>query len=212
MGEVMYSSSSMSIVDRSPAQDVVVPLLRAARPAPRVAQAESARHEFEAFFRAHHGGLVAFLCRRVPSRADAEEIAQESCIRLLDYGALDSRPEPVWRALLYRVAINLAIDRERQPQRGLVVLDVHELEPGLPGNQPQPDALCAAGQDLDALHRALERMPAQTRRIFFLSRVHQKNHRQIAEACGISVKAVEKHITRALRGLRVVMRASHEQG
>ncbi len=210
MGKGMYFPSGMSIFDGGTDQDVSAPLLRAVHESSTMPRADCTRHEFEAFFKAHHAGLVAFLCRRTSCRADAEEVAQESCIRLLDYGALSARPEKVWKALLYRVAINLAIDRHRNLQACSMALDFDELETGALDSQPQPDALCAAGQDLDAVYRALELMPSQTRRIFLLSRVHQKNYCQIAEVCGISVKAVEKHISRALRRLRPVMRTSYE--
>lgn len=206
----MYSHTAMRRIKNSAGVERdELRMRRAPRPA-HAKRPEDVRHEFEAFFKAHHDKLVAFLCRRTINRSDAEEIAQESCIRLLDYGALDTRPERVWKTLLYRVATNLAIDRHRQNQRRPATVDAATVEPVLFSAQPQPDALAAVEQELDELYMALDAMPKQTRRIFLLSRAHHQSYRQIAAACGVSVKTVEKHISRALRRLRPIMRANNE--
>lgn len=54
--------------------------------------------------------------------------------------------------------------------------------------------------------KALLSLPAQTRDIFIRSRYHDQSHKEIAEALGLSTKAVEFHITKALRILRVALR------
>ena len=46
---------------------------------------------------------------------------------------------------------------------------------------------------------ALAKMPRATREIFQLSRVEGKTFREIAELRGLSVKAVEYHISKALK-------------
>src|SRR5580698_6212816 len=62
-------------------------------------------------FREHNDALVRFLSARLGSYQDAREVAQEAYVRLLN---LD-RPGAVnfLRALLYKTAANLAIDRLR---------------------------------------------------------------------------------------------------
>ena len=52
------------------------------------------------------------------------------------------------------------------------------------------------------LDLALNKLPDKCRTVFILSRFHEKKNRQIANEMGISVKAVEKHITRALQIMR----------
>src|SRR5690625_3191373 len=86
----MYSHTAMRRIKNSAGVERdELRVRRAPKPA-HVKRPEDVRHEFEAFFKAHHDKLVAFLCRRTINRSDAEEIAQESCIRLLDYGAISS--------------------------------------------------------------------------------------------------------------------------
>lgn len=48
----------------------------------------------------------------------------------------------------------------------------------------------------------IETLPPQCKKIFILSRVHELKNREIAEKLGISVKAVEKQISKALTGLK----------
>lgn len=53
--------------------------------------------------------------------------------------------------------------------------------------------------------KALASLPKQTRDIFIRSRYENQNHKEIAEALGISAKAIEFHITKALKVLRVAL-------
>lgn len=54
----------------------------------------------------------------------------------------------------------------------------------------------------EIVNRTIARMPAQTRRIFEMSRFENRRNNEIAEALGISVKTVEFHITKMLKILR----------
>ena len=56
------------------------------------------------------------------------------------------------------------------------------------------------------VQRALAALPVQTREVLLRSRYHSQSNKEIAAALGISVKAVEYHITKALRVLRVVLK------
>ncbi|WP_229379879.1 RNA polymerase sigma-70 factor [Fibrella forsythiae] len=56
------------------------------------------------------------------------------------------------------------------------------------------------------INEAIAVLPPQCRRSFLLSRFEQKSYRDIAEEMGISVKAVEANISRALTALRNMLR------
>ncbi len=158
--------------------------------------------DFESFFQAHRPALVAFLRRRIRNEADAEEISQESYIRLLRYGYGDSRPPAVWRALLYRIAGNLAVShfRMRAAHRMDRYQDLEGLE--LESESPSQERMVTAQQELMLIREALAALPPKCRKVFMLSRAHHKSYPEIAQLCGISVKMVEKYISRALGALR----------
>src|SRR3546814_6202573 len=69
------------------------------------------RTGFEDFVRAQYHALVRFLRRR-NSIEDAEEIAQESIISLMQYREKGQVSD--WRPLLYRIATNHATKRARR--------------------------------------------------------------------------------------------------
>lgn len=52
------------------------------------------------------------------------------------------------------------------------------------------------------IQRLIENLPPQCRRVFMLSRFENKKYAEIAEELGISVKAVEAHVSKALDILR----------
>lgn len=163
--------------------------------------------DFESFFEANRPALVAFLRRRTANEADAEEIAQDSYVRLLGYGYGDSRPPPVWRALLYRIASNLAVSHFRM--RSTRRLDRQQGLDGLElvSDSPSQERVVAAQQELLLVRQALTALPPKCRKVFMLSRAHHKSYPEIAQLCGISVKMVEKHISKALGALRLAVAA-----
>lgn len=158
--------------------------------------------DFESFFQVHRPALIAFLRRRTANEADAEEIAQESYLRLLGYGYGDSRPPAVWRALLYRIASNLAVSHFRM--RANRQMDRQEDLDGLQlaSESPSLERMVTAQQELMLVRKALAALPPKCRKVFMLSRTHHKSYPEIAQLCGISVKMVEKHMSHALGALR----------
>ncbi|QHS59417.1 RNA polymerase sigma-70 factor [Chitinophaga agri] len=58
----------------------------------------------------------------------------------------------------------------------------------------------------DEINREINRLPEKCRLVFHYSREQGMGNKHISEKLNISVKAVEKHITRALRQLKVQLR------
>jgi RNA polymerase sigma-70 factor (ECF subfamily) len=55
-----------------------------------------------------------------------------------------------------------------------------------------------AGQNLDLLLEVIENLPPKCKQVFLLSRAGGMTYPEIAQHCGISVKMVEKQISRAM--------------
>ena len=166
--------------------------------------------DFDGFVRTQREGLVHFLQRRTRSVDDAEDLAQESLARLVRYRG---HAPDTWAALLYHIAVNALHDRSRRAasrhDAQHVSLDGEAAE--LPATEPSHEQRTATEQELALLQRALLRLPDRCRQVYLLNRIEGMTYPEIAEHCGISVKAVEKHISRALRALRERMGHLHRE-
>jgi len=157
---------------------------------------------FEVFFTEHRRALSSYLRRRMANEADVQEVVQESYARILSYGYGCSRPPPVWKALLYRIATNLAFSHGRMGKArnrdGHMPLE----DVDLVCEAPCQERTVLAQQQLQIVRRVILELSPKCRKVFLLSRTHRKTYPEIAELCGISVKMVEKYISQALAALR----------
>ncbi|MCW3463945.1 RNA polymerase sigma factor [Chitinophaga nivalis] len=130
----------------------------------------------------------------------AEEIAQDAFVRLWDKRS-KVNPALNCRNLLFTIARNLLTDHMRsvknQPRlSGEVTFDTE------PATETTYQSIILAD-----LHKqtaaAIAQLPARSREVYTLSRQHHLTHKEIAYSLNISVKAVEKHLSIALKHLRV---------
>lgn len=144
--------------------------------------------------------LRAYLVRKVACRETACDLAQETFLRVISADLGWAIRDP--RALLFRIAKNLAIDHYRAHAllRGKCddLAECEELPSGLPG----PEQIVFSRQMLERLCRAIETLPPQCRKIFLLHKFEGQSHAEIAAGYGITRNAVEKHLVRALVHLR----------
>lgn len=163
------------------------------------AQAPVDDRAVDAFFRAERADLVSFLRRRTATEEDAQDAAQESMARLLRYSG--SEPPVVWKSLLYRIATNVALDQGRRAQRHHTAqhVSLEDEEPVSPA--PAHEDALAREQMLARVRTAILGLPPKCRQVYLLSLEGWKQT-QIATHCGISVKMVEKHVTKALAAIR----------
>ncbi len=115
-----------------------------------------------------------------------------------------SQPAEAWKPLLYRIAENVAHDQSRRAQRRRhgehVPLDdsVHEI----PSEQSPLDEVLDWQRELARIGEVIETLPSRCRDIYLLSRVEGMKNAEIAKHCGISLKAVEKQLTKAMAAVR----------
>jgi RNA polymerase sigma factor (sigma-70 family) len=152
-------------------------------------------------FERYYRELLNFLSRKVPDRATAADLAQESYARVYEAqraGSVVRDP----RALLYRVARNLVTDHHR---RSSVRAGPAEAEEGL--GEPddcmgpasfEPDAALASSQGLAAMIAAIEGLPPRCREAFVLYKFDGLSYAEVAERMGISVRTVEMQLRIAM--------------
>ncbi len=133
------------------------------------------------------------LVRRGRSFHEAEDLVQDAWVRMAIHASSESVVNP--EAFLMRTAINLSIDAHRSKrQRGEeVAIDDLSLVDAAPG----AEALLLGKERLARMTVCIERLPERTREIFLAHRLDGRSYTDIARELEISIKAVEKHVTKA---------------
>ena len=148
--------------------------------------------------------VMAYAARLLSGdRAEAEDVAQETLLRLW-------KVAPVWRqgetkvtTWAYRVATNLCIDRQRSRgrKRQTALEDAPELADGAPGAEGQ---LIEAGR-MAALEAALAELPDRQRQAVVLRHLEGMTNPEIAAIMEIGVEAVESLTARGKRSLMAIL-------
>ena len=146
--------------------------------------------------RQHHSSLLSFLRRRLRVSEDADDVAQETYVRMMQYEGSREIRSPT--SMLFRIAINVANDlgRYQVTRREADRRSLEDVE--LICELPSAERQLEAQQDVELLYQAIAELPPKCQQVFLLSRVRKMTYPEIARHCGISLKAVEKHISRAL--------------
>lgn len=144
--------------------------------------------------------LQRFIEGRLRDRADSEDIVQETFLRLHDYRRTRSVTDV--GAFCFAIARNLVQDHLRRrrsaPETG-------ELTDAIVCPAPRADEIVGYRERVAILRRALDRMPALRREVFIRQRLDEMSVATIASDMGLSIAAVEKHVTRAIADLRAAM-------
>lgn len=132
----------------------------------------------------------------VNSRETAADLLQETYVRLLRLADTRSVEQP--RALLHRIAANLAIDHLRASKSRLHAAEPLETAIEVPCQAPSQERTLLGKERLQMFIRAVEALPPRTREAFLLYRIQGYAYRDIATKMGVSISGVDKHIRRAI--------------
>ena len=158
-----------------------------------------------ALYLERRANLVRFFAARVGSQAAAEDLAQELYLKLVSRDRDVTAENPL--ALIYRIALNLMLDRARGEARSAARdaawrSSAHASVGGEDvAHEPPADEAAASRQRLRQLVEAAADLPPQMQRAFRLHKLEGLSHSETARVMGISVKSVEKHISAALKTL-----------
>ena len=156
---------------------------------------------FRALVDRHLPTVLAIARRMLRDDAEAEDVAQETLLRLWRNAAGLELGEAGVRPWLRRVAANLCIDRVRARRNTGLGDEVPE-EAG-PATQLTQLAERELGVRVDA---ALKGLPARQRLALTLFHYEGMSQVEVGEAMGISDEAVESLLARARRALKVSLR------
>jgi RNA polymerase sigma factor (sigma-70 family) len=154
-------------------------------------------------YAAKRGDLVRFFTARTGSAAEAEDLIQDLYLKLAAMPPGPAVEDP--SAFLYRMTVNLMLDRARGQRRSAARDDAWRLSRGQriggvdAADEASPEDSAAARERLRRLAEAVQGLPAQTRRAFELHKLEGLSQAEAADRLGVSRKTVEKQVSAALR-------------
>jgi RNA polymerase sigma-70 factor (ECF subfamily) len=162
-----------------------------------------ARQRFEALFRARYGELYALCYRLLGDHGEAEDVVQETFLKLDGHPVLD-RPDEEVAAWLRRVCLNGSYNRLRGQRRATARLDragrLERVDDGTDeGGGPLLDVLRAEEQR--AVRRALSALPERQRACLLL-RHAGFSYAEVAATLGLAVGSVGVLLARGERAFR----------
>jgi RNA polymerase sigma-70 factor, ECF subfamily len=154
-----------------------------------------------------HQERILRVCERLlHDREEARDAAQEVFLKAFRRAG-SFRPQAQVSTWLYRIAVNHCLNRLRR-RRIVRMVSFGALGGGEgesawdpPGEEPDPHRQLAARERWRATREALARLPEGQRAVLVLARFEGLSYREIAEALGITVGAVESRLVRAMRTL-----------
>jgi RNA polymerase sigma-70 factor, ECF subfamily len=154
--------------------------------------------------------LVRYLLYLTGRRENAEDLAQETWIRVLQRGSQYNgrqRFDP-W---LFAIARNLAIDYLRKKRKGVATASLSN-DPDamllLPSSDPSPFEVAARGEDAMRLAGRLQILPPLYREALLLRFQEEMSLAEMAQVLGAPTTTVTSRIYRGL----AVLRSAFEEG
>ena len=155
------------------------------------------RDEFEAFYARTTPALHRYVARIAGSTTAADDIVQETYIRLLDGAPL---ADPQRLAYLYRTATRLVFDRARALARE------RRRWTWTPWREPAVAPPPGVATDVERLFAQLS---LRDRALLWLAHVEGRNHAEIAAALALAPGSVRVLLHRARRRLETLLRQHH---
>ena len=161
----------------------------------------SRRGFVERLYAEHGRALQAYLYRRLRTKSDAADLAQEVYTRMLRVSDPDAIRNP--QLYLYTVASNLVKERAVLERRAALGVDIDEAEV-----QQRLGELASLDSELEAremtaqLNAALAQLPGRWRTALILQYRYGLTYREIADRLGVSASMVKKYLAQGLSHCR----------
>jgi RNA polymerase sigma factor (sigma-70 family) len=155
----------------------------------------------ERLFAEHASALRAFFRRRIQTKADAQDLAQEVYLRMLRVADQEAIRNPV--AYLYTVANNLVKEHAVLDRRQASSIDIEDI-----AAHEQLERLPAFDGELDQAQRTarlllvLRQLSPKCQAAVALRFTEDLSYREVAMRLGVSAQMAKKYVARALTHCR----------
>ena len=154
-------------------------------------------NEIHNLYSDHHNWLYAWLCKKLRCQYHAQDVAQNTFLRLFSFTNLANINEP--RGFLTTTATRLIIDESRRKKVEQRYLQTYSYYHG----SEEAVALSAehialVSEKLAAIIQMLEGLPIKCQRAFIMSKFDGMRYADIAKALAVSTSMVQQYITKAM--------------
>lgn len=141
--------------------------------------------------------LKSYLMRFLVRKQDVEDTVQETFLRAWEAEKTSEIRSP--KSFLFKVAKNLALSEiARKTNRMMVTIgDLDELDVLV--NRSSLEDELEQDKSVTALLGVIGTLPPKCQKVMLMRKVYGFSHKEIARRMDISVKTVEKHLTKALQ-------------
>ena len=156
---------------------------------------EGDHNAFKILYYRYFPKLIRFTYYRLHSIETSRDLVQDLFFRVWT-GRERLNPQKSIQAYLYKSLSNLIINHQKlssSKTSSLTEIDERKIK----ADEEQDDTI--------DIRNAIERLPEKLKTVFILSRVGGYKYSEIAEICNISVKAVEKRMTKLFVLLRKIL-------
>jgi RNA polymerase sigma-70 factor (ECF subfamily) len=157
--------------------------------------AQGDKHAFAQLLSDYLPPLLAFIKRFIKEPAQAEDIAQETFLRVWQRAGEWQPREHSPRSWVFRIAFNLCIDviRKQKPT-------TDDIDGLVAPHSPETEVI--AQNHHEHLHAAIDRLPERQRTALYLCAFHGLSNKEAAAIMQLGVDALESLLARARRSLR----------
>lgn len=155
------------------------------------------RPSFEDVFAELAGPLTAYLTRMTGNAADADDLLQETLLRIAR-ALQDFEGRSSLKTWSFRIATNVAIDFLRKVGREKLV-ELGDTE--VPSEADEEDQLVVVEMN-DCVRGVIDTLPADYRSALVLNQLEGMTAAEVAEVCGVSLATAKIRIHRAKARLR----------
>jgi RNA polymerase sigma-70 factor (ECF subfamily) len=156
---------------------------------------------FRALVVRHIDRAYAIALRIVGNAADAEDVVQDTMLKVWTHRGQWQHGRAKFSTWLYRVVSNRCIDFRRKPRTENV-----DAVPEVADKQPDASSVIERNEVTDLLEAAMQRLPEQQRIAVILSYHENMSNGDIAEVMDTTVSAVESLLKRGRQQLRELLR------
>lgn len=154
---------------------------------------------FGSVYISYNHDLCRFIARRMETREDVDDIAQEVYFRAV---RAYRKGQKLTLSYIYKIASNLIIDffRRRKTHLAEAHCPIDDIE--LESPAPNPEQALRSKQGVEAYRKVLRTLKPECRRAFILHRFRGLTYAEIADEMEISKISVKNHIYQALLQFR----------